>query len=557
MVRASGKAFFCYFFFFIFDESSTKFQENFRPKIFASIVFGEVSSFQIAMSAEQLATLAGLTADQRAAIEALARNLGLGPQAQQAGVPHVKAIPCASFSIGKDFDTYIVHFVDNIRAVYNITGADDRLDDLCLQWLSSKLEPGPTRQVYENLGPNAKNNWGRLKAALSEAFTDDKDRLDFLSRMDAHQRTPEMSLRTYKDSLLAKMDKYQAPLKAVQAEWNRTACQRFREGLKNPLLKAHLMMNCPEDSTTIEEAFKVATSWENTLSQLNKDTKQLPGSTAFVSALMGIPANNSDAVTPKMGALGIAAMDRPMDERVASLETKVKLNEMHVAEARDGIVNLKAQFSEMRDDIKSGFQSLRRDLGMYNRPVVAGPKPPANPYHQQGYGQAFQPPQPQRYAPPPQQHAPPPQPHAKYQNPPPQNTNAGSGGQPGLVQGLTPGSRYVNNVPGIVRNRGLQNTSAPPRAPAQAAPTHPAPPVLGAMESTGATPDIDADGVDWSFANPMAMGNIGNGWQSFPTEVYNAGYVQDPKGLYVYPQQEGQEGFQSPAEVPGGPSPAH
>ena len=518
------------------------------------------------MTTAQLATLAALTEDQRTALGALAQSLF--PHAPGANtLPHVKVIPCHDYTIGKCFDTWVVHFADNIRAVYNLDDGDIRINGACIKWLSTKLTPGPTRQVYENLAVDVKADWTRLKAALSQAFTDDKDRLDFLSRLDAHQRTPDMALRTYKDSLLAKMDKYQGALKAVRAEWDRTACQRFREGLKNPLLKAHLMMSCPDDNG-IEEAFKIATSWENTLGQLNKDTSQSTGANSLVSALLGIPANDTSTITPKMSALGIAAMDRPIDDRMASLETKVKQNEMHVAEARDGIVNLKTQFAEMKDDIKNGFQNLRKDLGMHGqhgatvaRPAVATYHQPAytpayQPAQQQGYTGAYQNPQPQqvRYQNPPQQQ---PRPQ-NQQNPPQPRANVGTNhGQP-VVQGLTPGSQYVNNAPNVMQNPKWQNTGARPQVPNQAAAptrstTQQARPVIGAMETTGVAPEVDADGVDWAFSNPMAHGNIGNGWQSFPTENHQSGYVPDPQGLLLFAKQEG---FQVPAEAPGGPSPA-
>ena len=86
--------------------------------------------------------------------------------------------------------------------------------------------------------------------------------------MDAHQRMPGMSLRTYKDGLLQKMNKYQSGLAAVPAEYQRVAVQRFREGLNNKLLSANIMMNCIGEKEKLEDAFNLATNWENTMSHL-------------------------------------------------------------------------------------------------------------------------------------------------------------------------------------------------------------------------------------------------------------------------------------------------
>ena len=319
---------------------------------------------------EQLATLAGLTQDQRDALASLATNLGLGAQGQaarNAAQPHVKLIPCPNYVIGKDFDIWLTHFVDCVRAAYNVTATDARLGGYCTQWLSTKLEPGPTRAVFDNLPTTVlTGNWAGQKAALEQAFTDDKDRLDFLASTDAFQRTPGMSLRTYKDSLLMKMNKYQGALKAVPSEWDRTVFQRFREGLKNPLLKAHLMMNCPETSG-IEEAFEVATTWENTLSQLNKDAGRADGTNSVLSALMELPMGNTasvDSVIPGMAALGMGAMERPMGERMTAMETRIEQNELHIAEVRNAITDMMSEFQEVKNYIRAGFQDLRRDLGI-------------------------------------------------------------------------------------------------------------------------------------------------------------------------------------------------
>ena len=315
-----------------------------------------------------LAALAGLDQAQINALGLLVQRMNIGQNRADA-LPHVKNIPCPIYTIGGDFDTWVVAFMDNIRAVYNLDAADARLPSLYLKWISTKLASGATRAAYENLEQAVKVDWAQLKKALSECFTDEKDKLFFLARMDAHKRLPGQSLRTYMDSLLIKMDKYQGALKGVPEEWRRTALQRFREGLQNPLLKAHLMLNCAEESSTIKDAFKIATSWENTLAQLGKDSDS-EGSDSMVSALLGLPTkvDTGRGVTPRMAAMGVSSESDLLARRMGALETKVRQNELHIAEVKDTVSCIKVGMDEVKRDISKGFAGLRQDLASRPRP---------------------------------------------------------------------------------------------------------------------------------------------------------------------------------------------
>ena len=319
-------------------------------------------------AAAAAAALAGLNEGQ---VDTIARLLQLAAGAGGNGGnrrPHIKNIPCSSYAIGKDFSTWKTYFRDNVRATFNLRNDADDMDELCASWISTKLEPGPTRSVYENLDQTTKEDWTELDKALTAAFTDDKERLDFLSRMNAHKRTQGMSLRTYKDTLLTKMDMYQKELKGVPSEWERTALQRFREGLNNPLLSANIMMNCIGDSATLESAFQLAMSWENTLSHLGKQDSSSNGTNPLVSAMMGIPT---------MGGLQMASTsnDQQPECRLAHMETKIKQNEMSIAEVKAGVNQLQTSFADMSGTIAKGFQDLRNDMGMrYGTQQMGAPR---------------------------------------------------------------------------------------------------------------------------------------------------------------------------------------
>ena len=74
---------------------------------------------------------------------------------------------------------------------------------------------------------------------------------------------------------------------------------------------------------------------------------------------------------------------------------------------------------------------------------------------------------------------------------------------------------------------------------------------MGAVGGLAADPGFGTEGVDWVFTNPTAMGNCGNGWQSFPDDAKNLGYNKEPEGVVTFPS--GNQDFQMPATVPGGP----
>ena len=326
--------------------------------------------------AAQLAGIAGLQPAQVNALGALFRQLGLNQQPQrQPQLAHVKNIPCSTYAIGQDFDIWVITFMDNVRACYNLKADDAQLPDLFLQWVSTKLSPGPTRAAFENLPIATKASWALLKPALSEAFTDQKEKIAFLSRLDAHQRQPGQSLRTYKDSLLQKMEKYQSGLKTVPEEWRRVGLQRFREGLRNNLLRAHLHLNCPTDSATLDEAFQTATSWENTMTHLSTETRE-GGTDGIVSALFGLPtaepSQTPQTVTPRIAAMSSA--DSEFDHRLNALEMRVQMGEVQLAEVQDSVSSIKAEMEVMKKEIQLGFGSLRSDLMAYTQPQSMGPK---------------------------------------------------------------------------------------------------------------------------------------------------------------------------------------
>ena len=461
-------------------------------------------------AAAAAAALAGLNNAQIQAVGQLMQFIQnpAGGARGAARLPTPKSIPCSNYVIGQDYNVWSLHFKDNVRAVYSITAEDDRLGGLCLQWISTKLDPGPARAVYDNLPEDSKATWELLNAALAKAFTDDKERLDFLGRMNAHQRTPGMSLRTYKDQLLQKMDNYQSGLRAIPAEFERVAVQRFREGLNNKLLSANIMMNCIGDKATIEHAFTLATNWENTMSHLGA-TPEDPSGTAVIAGLLGVPSVS--AATPVVAGLAMNNMSRQPDEaRWDAVNTKLKEHELKIATLTDGQEHIKTSITE-------GFKEMRQEMAALRRDVT---QPRQQPY----YNSQLQRP---AYQARPQQNF---QYQQQYRIRP---------GNPATVPGITPNSRYVNNnIPSSATYTRPSNQHPEPH--------------IGAASAQPEGTQNQAQPVP-AFSNPMvdnhtmAAFNLGHGWQPMVDEIGRDGYNHFPQGEYCYTG-----GFRQPADHNGG-----
>jgi len=315
-----------------------------------------------------------------------------GNAANPGALPYVKSIPCSNYTIGDDYDVWRVHYKDNVRAVFNLDTQDARLNDLYLRWISTRLSPGPTRAVYGNLDDADKASWDVLDQALSDAFVDQKDKLDFLSRLNAHRRTPGMSLRTYKDMLLQKMDKYQKELRRVPGEWQRTVLQRFREGLENPALAANLMMNCSGPGATLDQAFNVATNWENTMSHMGQQVTN-GAANPLLTAMMGGPIMAAVQMAPNGQApitqhIPVQSYACPSTDRLSRIEIKLKEHDLSIAEVKAGQLQLQSEVQAIRTDITQNFASLRKDLGLVQgQPTAPRAQQSYQPAHQQSYQQ--------------------------------------------------------------------------------------------------------------------------------------------------------------------------
>ena len=414
-----------------------------------------------------------------------------------------KSIPCETYKSGQDFDLWVVTFIDNVRAVNGLTATDARLNNLCLNWISTKLEVGPTRSVYDNLPQTAKANWPALKQALSDAYKDESEEILFLSRDDAWKRNG-MPLIDFKNGLLHRMQKYQPDLKTVQGEWDRTAVRRFRAGLQNPYLEAHILMSCVGNNNNLDHAYSVAANYENTLQTLGQSgNKMVPN----LATMFNVPQTAALAEAPQFSAL--SPFQEKVNDRLVALETASKKQELDVSE-------LKAGLTEVRDGVKTIKEEIVQNK-FSARPVYQRPLRPLYPVVRAPVSS---------YA----------RPQYQYQSQAP---------RPRVVPGLTGGPGYLSHQPTPITQQGHQ-----PQRLAQETYTNPSPqigpnrassqgqtqasgPVLAAAEDCEQKHDTQAP-----FANPnLQYGyyDAGYGWTGTDLNDASAqGYDLAPDGVYVY-----------------------
>ena len=258
---------------------------------------------------------------------------------------------------------WLGHFQDNLRAAYELPRNAPNLPELYTNWISTKMEPGPTRTVYDNLTEEVKDDWQLLEPALDAAFRNESEEREFMTRMDAYQRSKGQSLREYRDELVRRMDKYRAALRQVQQEWDREAIHRFRVGLKNPLMDAQVLLHCQGDAATLEEAFALITNWENTLSHLEKQGGERGAISTgpLVSTLIGIP------VLAPNEPVNLGSLQDPTS--MEQVKNQMKQHEMKITGLVAGMKTMDDKFgglteglSDLSKEVKEGFHLFMSKL---------------------------------------------------------------------------------------------------------------------------------------------------------------------------------------------------
>ena len=424
----------------------------------------------------------------------------------------MRNVPIEVYRVGMDFDAWVCMFVDTIKAVNNLTDSQadvTRLNALSLSWLPTKLEHGSARSAYDNLPQDQKDTWPTLKNALSKAFRDTSDEIAFLNSESHWRRTPGMSLRDYRNGLVVRLDKYMSGLRGVDQEWNRAAVRRFRAGLDNPIIAAHILMQCTGDKHTLEEAFSIAVNFENTLTTLNNSATVAP----TLAGMLPVAQMAALADPPQMNVL--QSQSQPQDRRFEAIETSVRKSELDmselksaITEVKEGMKDIKTEFDNLRQAPQPQYQRQARPYFPMSRMPLANSPP--RPYF---YGRQM-------------------------------------GARPGITPGLTRGPGFANAPQRPYVNAYQQTYPAPDpfgsrmgrqmtdvKFPTQGASA----PSMGAMESKGQGQGQGKDSVSqesFTFPNPnLRSGNhdVGYGWVDCELSgAVDDGYDIMPEGAYGF-----------------------
>jgi hypothetical protein len=452
------------------------------------------------------------------------QGLAAGIPAANRGTP--RSIPCTNYSTSEDFELWVATFEDTVRMAYNLARDHADLNGHFLNWISTKLNPD-ARTAYTQLPANTRADWLLLRAALIDTFSDEHDRLEFLSRMDSFQRKPDMSLKEYRNQLLQKMNRYQQALIAVPEEFQRTAVQRFRDGLGDKAMAAHIMMMCRGDRQTLNDAFETASSWEATMKHCLREDPNLTKAQArpLLGTMYGLQAamapieqnQDNQAANPRV----LAATSEPLND----LATKVKEHEMGIAELKAAQTLTNDNLTGLRNDVQGIVRTMNQGFGISANPQQPRPYPgPQFPGAQ--YPRPRQPSFPIRggYTPGPQ--------YGYATNPRPPRT---------IVQGLTGGPGYVN------RPLSLATPNPRPLAPIEAPPAEPVQylTIQQPTQQTAHDHKTQDQGHVPYYSNPnipqlpeMGAFDTGFGWSNSEHNTSTIeGYDLQPTGAYSYGSQ--------------------
>ena len=290
------------------------------------------------------------------------------PVAQAVRQP--RSIPCTNYSTTNDFEQWLTTFQDNIRVAYALPIGHVDIIVRSLDWLSAKLDP-EARSIYEHLPGATKADWNLLVEALREAFGDEHDRLEFLSTMDSFQRKPGMPLKEYKNKLVRKMNRYQGALLAVPDEFQRVAVQRFRLGLKDPALSAHIMMACRGDDENLDRAFETASAWEITMKHcLGQDPATKP------QTLLGTMYGMQSTLAPFESEQKPQEIPPKVTEQLNDMATKIKEHDLGMAELKAATSLTNDNINGLRTDVQGVIRTMSQSFGSLNIQGGANPQFP-------------------------------------------------------------------------------------------------------------------------------------------------------------------------------------
>jgi hypothetical protein len=171
------------------------------------------------------------------------------------------------------------------------------------------------------------------------------------------------------------------------------AVQRFRSGLQDKAMAAHIMMMCRGNRQTLNDAFEMASSWEATMKHClreNEDTTQIQAGALFGMYGMTIAPLEKGAkaqnARPKIVAVA--------SELLSDLATKVKEHELGIPELKAAQTLTNDNLTGLRSNVQGIARTMNQGFGLSTNPQYSGPFPNAqysNPQYPRPHQPGFQP----------------------------------------------------------------------------------------------------------------------------------------------------------------------
>ena len=173
-------------------------------------------------------------------------------------------IPIEKFPFGTqgaDWTDWSKRFELAVQAATNAQGRD-RLDTLCLLWISLKLND-EALPLY-NQCPSKETEWPSLKEELEEAFEDTHVKRSWVRSHEAFKRPDDMSLQVYKAKVIGLVSKYSPATLNDETAHEAELYNRFVGGLGKDW-REYIEDSVSFGEETLDEAFHLALKYEEKL----------------------------------------------------------------------------------------------------------------------------------------------------------------------------------------------------------------------------------------------------------------------------------------------------
>lgn len=140
----------------------------------------------------------------------------------------------------------------------------DRLEELCLQWISLKLNE-EAQPIYSKC-ENRDKSWPLLRAELAEAFEDPRIKRQWARSMGAYKKTAGMTLQIYRANVIGLVNKYSPGIALDKEAYTLELYNRFVGGLEVDW-REYLEESIPYTKETLNNAYSQALKYEAKLAK--------------------------------------------------------------------------------------------------------------------------------------------------------------------------------------------------------------------------------------------------------------------------------------------------